>query len=129
MTANPLLALAEIVAEMNDELSHSQYAIEVSVESFARWIDQLTALAAAHEGWQPIETAPKDGSSIIGFWINTDENTTCDGRVDFSYMYILWWDGFHWETAGYDHSHEMEPTHWKPCPIAPVIAAATRGGG
>lgn len=77
--------------------------------------------------WQPIGTAPKDGTEIIGvFWRRYDENTPT--------VYGPWtvsWDGRKWRSSwdGYEvieymsdfgteyREPDMEPTHWKPMPI------------
>lgn len=66
-----------------------------------------TALAA--NGWQPIETAPKDGRELI-LLLTTSRfpQVACSNT---------WW------TAGF--SAECKPTHWMPIPAAPV---QTNGG-
>ncbi len=67
-------------------------------------------------GWQPIETAPKDGSMFL-IW---------DGR---SYGFASWWhdEKMHWlkqETRqGYRHPEDQEPTHWMPLPPPPTQEA------
>lgn len=59
--------------------------------------------------WQPIETAPKDGTDIIGSWqcLNKtwDMNKLCfvDG---------MWLDHY--------HDCQFNPTHWMPLPEPPV---------
>ena len=66
--------------------------------------------------WQPIETAPKDGTTIIAFrptspphiegmcWVADD-----DGTGDWYWSY----DG---DGPGV---HMVKPTHWMPLPEAP----------
>jgi len=45
MTPNPQAEqVAAIVAEMRDELEHSHYTVEVTVEAFKAWADRLEAL-------------------------------------------------------------------------------------
>jgi hypothetical protein len=70
------------------------------------------------DGWQPIETAPKDGSRFLAY---------CDGKVDFFHWQersdginspIGWRDSFitvYREGTG--------PRHWMPIPSAPGAAA------
>jgi hypothetical protein len=80
--------------------------------------------------WQPIETAPKDGSRIILFW------PSFDGWTDFG-----WWkdnprlkhcseiDGIQVSADYFSNSTEMDdyemakdgngPTHWMPMPNPP----------
>jgi hypothetical protein len=79
--------------------------------------------------WQPIETAPKDGTEII---VGNDQATVWITRGS-------WWsDGEHWATQGYDKQEEAagwwsyansvgqdklndyrQPTHWLPMPTPP----------
>lgn len=70
--------------------------------------------------WQPIGTAPRDGSRFLAFE---------EGRE--SQRYECWWqnDFGHWEGWMDDWDSEPEPTHWMPLPSAPTIAAAIREGG
>ena len=58
--------------------------------------------------WQPIETAPKDGTVILGF--------------EDMYFPMLWVHN-RWELSGVvwcDGSDEVEPTHWMPLPNPPT---------
>lgn len=61
--------------------------------------------------WQPIETAPTDGSLILaGYW--RDEGWWCD-------LYDAEEHGFDAQTHGF--SRQLAPlTHWMPLPGAPV---------
>lgn len=63
----------------------------------------------ASQEWQPIATAPKDGSILIG-WdpIKADEWMT---GVEF----MRWLDGRWLDPA----AHTMRPTHWMPLPDPP----------
>jgi hypothetical protein len=59
-------------------------------------------------GWQPIETAPKDGTAIL---------VHCN-RMTYEAWYSQVWNHFvHAVTGG---THEVEPTHWMPLPPKPV---------
>ena len=71
--------------------------------------------------WQPIETAPKDGTVIL---LYSPEKWDSDG------MWIGWWfdEGDSREHGWYDSesaSHKAsflngEPTHWHPLPEPPA---------
>jgi hypothetical protein len=58
-------------------------------------------------GWQPIETAPKDGTTILGFWCNGEMHTgsICNGE------WIPAWE--------HQNNNWDIPTHWMPLPPPP----------
>ena len=59
---------------------------------------------------QPIETAPRDGSVILGFY--------------YERWYPIAWND-KWQLEGCcfaDESIDCEPTHWMPMPAPPVSA-------
>lgn len=61
-------------------------------------------------GWMPIESAPKDGTGILGYW-NTGALHDCSfGAVKFH-------RGAWWETN--EDYKVSQPTHWMPLPAAP----------
>ena len=79
----------------------------------------LSALAAAglviEQDWQPIETAPRDGTRFIAWWQPCAQ--VPDGR----------WHECQWTGGGWYHPFFTEPTHWKPPPVdGPHLAAAIR---
>lgn len=84
--------------------------------------------------WQPIETAPKNGSRIIIAWQLEQGTGEWEQRMAF-------WDPSHslqwnketetneiigaWtddavESWWYEETKEYHPTHWMPCPTPPV---------
>lgn len=78
--------------------------------------EERDALAASldrpPQGWQPIETAPKDGTTLLGY----DSSRTYEpeeglGAVEF----MRWIDGA-WRDPS---TYSMRPTHWQPLPPAP----------
>lgn len=69
--------------------------------------------APVHGSWQPIETAPKDGTEIL----------ICDART--ATILVAAWNGddpntptHKWECLDVAY-HEDLPTHWMPLPAAP----------
>jgi hypothetical protein len=72
--------------------------------------------------WQPIETAPKDGTHIILFW----PYVTDEGHVTSGYWYlpgegeIAGWHS--WDVNGY----ATPPTHWMPLPAPPLDLTGER---
>jgi hypothetical protein len=61
-------------------------------------------------GWQPIETAPKDGTPILGFMPKYF-------RGKGGQSVILWLD-MEWSDMG---AHGCDPSHWMPLPRPPEI--------
>jgi hypothetical protein len=75
-------------------------------------IERLKAALAARSSpeWQPIETAPKDGTEILACW---DAPTP-----EYKARGLIRWDHNCWiTTLGY---WEKEPTHWQRLPATPV---------
>ena len=64
--------------------------------------------------WQPIETAPKDGTIILVAIEHSNGPLLHD---------IVWWNDYrdYWESAGYDWKYdEVEHIfHWMPLPPPP----------
>lgn len=87
--------------------------------------DLLPVLGA--QGWQPIETAPKDGTWIHLYQPDNGDNIACWMDCDISWWFIdiSWWfieDG--------KNAHALRgaaPTHWRPCPDPPASLRAPTG--
>ena len=69
--------------------------------------------------WQPIETAPKDGTCILGVWVYTED-----------YSLVKWgrrgWEGYcdgekskPAQGSCFKDLHEPYLTHWMPLPEPP----------
>ncbi len=93
-------------------------------ECLARYSDEiLSALKIAIEHmkrgqWQPIETAPKDGTTIIIFDSYSDDKSidgygVCTARWDYS---LKWWI-MHQRYSNVISL--INPTHWMPLPQPP----------
>ena len=63
--------------------------------------------------WQPIETAPKDGTTVIAY------RPTTPPHIEGMY-WVGENDSWHWSYDG-DSPREggQQPTHWMPLPEAP----------
>lgn len=71
------------------------------------------ALQALEQAWQPIETAPKDGTWVLAYRPGIVEHARCQ---------VLKWDDYeeNWAIPGMAAvSRETPPTHWQPLPSAP----------
>jgi hypothetical protein len=105
------------------------------------WVEIMRAALAASpappagDGWEPIETAPKDGSRILVFdemaadnespvvmvaWLNDAER---HNRKRFA-----WCVPGSWQDEQGGHCTADRPTHWRPLP-APPQGAGEKGGG
>ncbi len=73
--------------------------------------------------WQPIETAPKDGGSVLLFIDRTaiegqwDNETRADGYVYGDGKWVV--DSLPSHGCGCCSYDNPEPTHWMPLPEAP----------
>jgi hypothetical protein len=66
--------------------------------------------------WQPIETAPKDGTRILGYF---PRNAGYASRLDVQPIAWVGWGGGVWETLGGGKPLDSEITHWMPLPPPP----------
>lgn len=74
-------------------------------------LERIAALEArvreleGERGWRPIETAPKDGTTVLarqGNWA----------------AFHTYWNGDSWSPVEYNGS--FRPTHWQPLPLPPA---------
>lgn len=70
-------------------------------------------------GWQPIETAPRDGTRV---WLYRPECPE-DQRQATGWWHQSWSGDEAWWMDPAD-SEQSEPTHWQPLPTAPTPPAA-----
>lgn len=86
-----------------DPLTAYLYAAELCKDDIKTLKDEVKRLTKASE-WQPIETAPKDGKTIILV-------------VEYGYVYtgIFHNDGYCQDLTGAG----LDPTHWMPLPQPP----------
>lgn len=68
--------------------------------------------------WQPIETAPRDGTEILILiplvWKNNEP-------VIGNYIFTSNSVGFVWQNRNGYWVHEHSPTHWMPMPSLPTV--------
>ncbi|WP_179954011.1 DUF551 domain-containing protein [Denitrobaculum tricleocarpae] len=62
--------------------------------------------------WQPIETAPKDGTWVLGFQRRSAPQDTIQVWT-FSYSENLWIN------AADSNDFDEQPSHWMPLPTPP----------
>ena len=61
--------------------------------------------------WQPIETAPKDGTVVLIY-------SPADGVMS-SHLHWGNWQGMVWRSVGHVDFERSKPTHWMPLPAPP----------
>jgi hypothetical protein len=81
---------------------------------------KLRAAAPVAQGWQPIETAPKDGTEVL-LWLQPPYNS-----IEKARWFDLWGN---WQIGEFPEDSDEYcgigsalPTHWMPIPTPPVIA-------
>lgn len=62
--------------------------------------------------WQPIETAPLDGSPVLAVWMFDPLNNEAGSET---HEVVRWFSGY-WDANG---ESRPTPTHWMPLPEAP----------
>ncbi|KPK13948.1 MAG: hypothetical protein AMJ56_00420 [Anaerolineae bacterium SG8_19] len=64
--------------------------------------------------WQPIETAPKDGSCFLAYmWYEKEEGD------DYEFYSVIRWEkGLGWVQEN-PYMDPFKPTHWMPLPEPP----------
>jgi hypothetical protein len=76
--------------------------------------------------WQPIESAPKDGSAVL--LCDFSEGTY--RTTEYPSVVVGWWDDGEWRDMGdigCCGQYNYDPTHWMPLPEPPA-ALGTVGG-
>lgn len=68
-------------------------------------------------GWQPIETAPKDGTVIILSGTAKEANFGGD-RKEYSVVHQGYWSAKMWQMGTFDQW--IDVTHWQPLPTPPI---------
>lgn len=82
--------------------------------AFVAAAPRLLRLLLAERAWQPIETAPKDGTAIIGFDAARESSQPALNGVEF----MRWVDGV-WRDP---ETWTCHPTHWMPLPAPPEVS-------
>lgn len=84
-----------------------QYKSEQTACGYKAWQAAYESRTPPIPSWQPIETAPKDDSLIIGCWMPKGKRKI----VHYAGDNTGWWSG---------DFQVHEPTHWMPLPQPPL---------
>jgi hypothetical protein len=109
--------------EMNDPRAR----LVLNSASFSLGANKPTFASAPSSPWQPIETAPKDGSWVLG-WIVHPGDDFCP--EPFARAAMMCWterervpfEPDRWKEAHWHQQWIGEPTYWLPIPAAPAAA-------
>ena len=104
----------QIVEFYRDQISECDSLSSECVDDILTYATRLEArvkeLEAAN-AWQPIETAPRDGSRILAYQSSTgDCISECWWEEDLTDFWAGWVNDF---------DSEPSPTHWRPLPSPP----------
>ena len=72
--------------------------------------------------WQPIETAPKDGTEILLYDKNVWRLYPSQEEIVTYSFHVGWWLFGVWvghDSSGGEYGCDLTPTHWMPLPEAP----------
>ena len=103
--------MSDLVNRLRDHMTAEEAFCDKLLLQAADEIERLRALTE----WQPIETAPKDGTKLIGY---------SGGRVSVIFYGEYYLNQFVWFTGGTlptmnAEPQIFEPTHWMPSPETP----------
>jgi hypothetical protein len=95
--------------------------------AIAAWNTRPQSLNTQGSGegvWLDIESAPRDGTLILGYGEMAGE---CSGPTGQEEAAVIQWTGGRTDYLGYDwaapnsmtYAAWMQPTHWMPLPLAP----------
>ncbi len=109
-------ALVESAAGAQESgLTNSAIYLRAEAARAIKDADELTAALSAQgapQGWQPIATAPKDGTEVLGFRGRGAAGQSGQFRA------IAKFNGYEWIRI--PGSYSWSPTHWMPLPMPPT---------
>lgn len=111
--SNTLVKLAKAVIEHAPEGGDAFWDVKFSDIEAA-----LSAQVRDVAGWQPIETAPKDGSEILALWKRSQIQSNGYG--------VVWFEDGSWREFDYE-CLVSDPTHWMPLPSVHAAPAKQEG--
>lgn len=121
-------SIAQVVADIREILGMLERTgmAKITSSDLSGWADRLDAIAS-QQGWQTIETAPKDGAAVL---IYHPQGGVCEGFCPG--------DGYGWHCMDGVNTYvgaksgvslprmttfTTTPTHWRPLPPAPQPTA------
>ena len=123
---------------MIDLISRLRKAAHIEPEEVAELMEEAAAALEAAR-WQPIETAPRDGTEVLVLlnvasvdvahiaWFNSEEEWERSGQYcaspgETKEEYIGWWSYTRGSVTQEKLGEYRTPTHWMPLPAPPKEA-------
>ena len=109
------------------EASGQPFYVEILDEIipvFARALDGQPNREVAAMQWQPIETAPTDGTSILAIVAGEHPDSGEPYVPEVVHWLAGWWN----ESWSYDAGVDYQPTHWMPLPDGPLSPKEPNNG-
>lgn len=97
------------IMRIAEELADDYFTVRPELRTKMRLIRLLAAALAAEMNraeWQPISSAPLDGTNILAYWAKSD------------WFGVAYYANNSWEDYE-DKCWISEPTHWMPLPQSP----------
>jgi len=103
--------------EQDEQIANAAFIAGFNPQTALRLLSHIDALKA--ERWEPIETAPKDGTPIIAYCVHTNAKYATNSiQEGWEYPVIAKWidhNGGGWTWHGMAGTF----THWRPLPAPP----------
>lgn len=118
--ARRALSILESYSEPGDILSQVRVILRSFIGNGIVFVDDVAP--SEGEGWQPIESAPKDGRKILicellsGIILKYTEH---EGKEFPHVCTAYWWKGDSLNAPGWAGNVMGTPTHWMPLPDPP----------
>jgi len=103
--------------EIDDGFSPEQADRAAAGEMYRNFLKAArAAIAAMPSPWRTIDSAPKDGTRVLGYFPGMAGYAS---RLDVQSIAWTGWGGGAWETIGGGKPLSSEITHWMPLPLPP----------
>lgn len=117
----------DVACDLIERLSSALQALYAALQ--AAMLAAAPARVLSEEAWQPIATAPKDGTRVLGYVVHEPDDYSAER---FERICLIEWldavDGPFGRVAGWQAEWIGSPTHWQPLPKPPALAVLSAGG-
>ena len=103
------------MTDLADKLQPGIRYMQNKLQEVHDYLDNMGPTIRLNTGWQPIETAPKDGTPIL---VLERYSSMRNGPIDRHYIEIARWDNG-WRIDAFAPPMDKDPTHWVFLPEPP----------